>query len=407
MTPEGRCVVESRWTKLAWSLPWLVRYPRWQAGEWIHRLTDRTGIQHLIIVVANHFEPAWNSSGIALDSAKQQARVDEWCQAAREIGEAVRDHDGRPFRHTNFYPAEQYDRSLLTRLAELQAAGFGEVEIHLHHGVRGRDTADNTRKTLVEFRDVLAEEHKCLARAEGCATPRYAFVHGNWALANSAAGRYCGVDSEMQILAETGCYADFTLPSAPHVGQVPRVNAIYQCGRPLYERAPHRSGPSVRVGDRPILPLILTGPLVFDWSRRRYGLPVPRLETGALTARAPMDVTRLERWRRARIGVVGRPEWVFIKLFCHGFFDHDRPATIGWKMKRFLSEVLELAEQTRRFTLHFASARESFNIALAALDGHTGQPGTYRDYQLRQIMRSGRSARPGNHDVALPVKSVS
>ena len=38
----------------------------------------------------------------------------------------------------------------------------------------------------------------------------YAFVHGNFALANSAGGRYCGVDEEMQILAETGCYADMT-----------------------------------------------------------------------------------------------------------------------------------------------------------------------------------------------------
>ena len=387
-----RAADESQWTKLGWSLPWLIRYPQWRAGEWIRRLTEGAGTQHLILAVANHFEPSWDPSGITLDLARQQSRVDDWCEAAREIGEAVRDHDGNPFRHTNFYPAEQYHRVLLNRLAELQAAGLGEVEIHLHHGVERRDTAENTRKTLVEFRDVLAEEHKCLALFDDDGMPRYAFVHGNWALANSAGGRYCGVDSEMQILSETGCYVDLTLPSAPHVAQVPRINAIYQCGRPLHERAPHRSGPTVRVGDHPTLPLIVTGPLVFDWSRRRHGVPVPRLDTGALTARAPLDVARLDRWRRAGIGVRGRPDWIFIKLYCHGFFDHDRSAMIGCQMKRILSELLELAERTRRFRLHFASAREMFNIAWAALDGCAGDPGSYRDYRLRQIMMTTASA---------------
>ena len=42
--------------------------------------------------------------------------------------------------------------------------GFGEVEIHLHHGVGQPDTAENTRRALEHFRDVLAWEHKCLSR---------------------------------------------------------------------------------------------------------------------------------------------------------------------------------------------------------------------------------------------------
>ena len=44
----------------------------------------------------------------------------------------------------------------------------------------------------------------------------YAFIHGNWSLCNSRPdGRYCGVNNELDVLRETGCYADFTLPSAP------------------------------------------------------------------------------------------------------------------------------------------------------------------------------------------------
>lgn len=379
-------------TKFVWSLPWLLRYPLWRVGNQLQRAPETGGPQHLIFVIANHFEPGYQPDGSILDVPIQQRRLDDWCAQAESIGAAVRDHDGTPFRHTNFYPAEQYHRPVLERLAELQSDGFGEVEIHLHHGVDQPDTAENTRRSLVDFRDCIAEEHKCLSRMSEDGLPMYAFVHGNWALANSAHGRFCGVDSEMQILAETGCYADLTLPSAPDVSQVPRINALYQCGHPLNERQPHRSGPGLKVGDQPQLPLILTGPLLFDWERRWKGLPMPRIDGGALTANFPLDLARLERWRAARIGIEGRSDWVFIKLYCHGFFDEDQPAVIGETMRRFLLEVLEETERSRKFKLHFASAREMFNMAMAAIDGCEGEPGQYRDYKLRQIMRSAVTA---------------
>jgi hypothetical protein len=343
----------------------------------------------LIFTIANHFEPSWTETGALLGLDTQITRLEKWCEQARSIGRAVLDSDGTQFRHTNFYPAEQYHRPLLERLAELEREGFGEVEIHLHHGVEQPDTASNLRRALEEFRDRLAEDHHCLSRMEGSQMPRYAFVHGNFALANSAGGKYCGVDEEMQILAETGCYLDLTLPSAPDRSQVPRLNAIYECGHPLDEARPHRSGPSLRVGQqRPQLPVLLTGPLSFDWGRRKKGLPVPRLDDSSVAANYPPSLARLARWRAANIHVEGRPEWLFIKLFCHGFFDGDESVVIGDEMRRFLEDALELSERTREFKLHFASARESFNIAMAAVDGHRGDPHLHRDYLLHSIMKS-------------------
>ncbi|MBV9211885.1 MAG: hypothetical protein JOZ52_14685 [Acidobacteria bacterium] len=376
--------------KLAWSLPWLTRYPFWRAREAMTRASVKEGEpQHLIVVVANHFEPSWNEQCAQLDWNTQLAKLDRWCEQARAIGEAVRDADGTPFRHTNFYPAEQYHPRLLQRLSELQAEGFGEVEVHLHHGVEEPDTEENLRRALVDFRDTLAEEHQCLSREGENAVPKYAFVHGNLALANSAGGRCCGVDAEMRVLAETGCYADMTLPSAPDQSQVARINALYQCGHDLNEAKPHRSGRSLRVGEKepPQLPIIFTGPLVFNWNRKVRGLPVPRLDDGALTANQPLDLGRLNRWRGARIHVAGQPQWIFIKLYCHGFFHFDQPSTIGERVRKFWEEAIEHGERTGEFKIHFASAREAFNIALAATDGRTGEPGLYRDYRLKQIMR--------------------
>ncbi len=370
--------------KLRWSLPWLVSYPAWRARLLVNRLGASTAQQHLIFLVANHFEPATTSEGLI--------ELEKWCNLAQNTGNAVRDHDGTPFRHTNFFPAEQYERRRLEMIANLQAEGFGEVEVHFHHGVDEPDTAENTRRILQDFRDVLAEEHRCLSRVNAEDSPKYGFVHGNWALANSAGGRFCGVDSEMAILAETGCYADFTLPSAPDRSQVARINAIYQCDNPLTEARPHRSGPGLKVGDKPILPIIFTGPLVFDWSRRVRGLPIPRIEDGALAQNYPLTLHRFENWRRAHIGVDGGPEWHFIKLFSHGFFAWDQDIMIGEQLKRFMGEVMELAEQTGRFKIHFASAREAYNMVIAAVDGRKGDPNEFRDYHLRQIMKEETQA---------------
>jgi len=60
---------------------------------------------------------------------------------------------------------------------------------------------------------------------------------------------------------------------------------------------------------------------------------------------------------------------------------------IGDEMQRFLSEMMNTAERTGAFRMHFATAREAFNIALAAVDGKSGDPGQYRDYRLKAIMK--------------------
>jgi hypothetical protein len=275
-------------------------------------------------------------------------------------------------------------------MSEMQAEGLGEVEVHLHHGVDKPDTADNLKTTLVDFRDTLAERHRCLSRMDDADTPMYAFVHGNLALANSSSGRFCGVDNEMEILRDTGCYADMTLPSAPDESQVAVINRIYECGHPLNTAAPHRTGRRVSAnGKQGQLPLIFTGPLVFNWTRRIKGLPVPRIDDGALTANQPLDMARFERWRSANITVEGRSDWIFVKLYCHGFFDRDQSVCIGEEAKRFFGDIVEEGGRSGNFTVHFATAREAFNMAAAAIDNRSGSPNGYRDYRLRSIMQNG------------------
>lgn len=383
-------------TKLKWNLPWLVRYPFARAKTFLERNAFEK--KHIIFTVANHFEPSWSENGL-LDLDSQRRRLDAYYKLARSTGEAVCDAGGTKFRHTNFYPGEQYDFRILEKLAEMQSEGLGETEIHLHHGVDAPDTAENLRKSLVDFRDRLSEEHKLLSRFEDESQPKYAFVHGNLALANSCGGRFCGVDEEMQILHETGCYVDMTLPSAPDESQVPVLNQIYECGLPLTEKVPHRRGRAVEVfGNEPQLPLIFTGPLVFNWTRRIGGFPVPRLDDGALVYNQPMNVARLKRWLSANVTVKGRTDWIFVKLYCHGFFDRDQSACIGEDARRFFSEIIENGEKTGNYKVYFATAREAFNMVSAAIDGKKGNPGKFRDYRLKTIMSENATANEKTHE---------
>jgi len=341
---------------------------------------------HLIVAVADHFEPAIlpDAVGFFATLDVQERRLERWCREYPKALTGYRDADGYPLRHTYFYPAEQFHERLLRVLAGHCADGWGEVEIHLHHGVTSPDTAERTRHILEECRDALAEIG-CLSRWDGDGPVRYAFVHGNWALANSARGRNCGVDDEMQILAETGCYADFTLPSAPSNAQVRKINALYECRAPLARRAPHRSGRDLEVGRTPhTFPLIVQGPLALHFSRHGRWSPIPRIENSALTANHPPTLDRFEIWRRAAIHVDGRPEWLFVKLHCHGMDLRDETAMFGPLMTRFLVELLEHVHTTGD-GLHFVTAREMVNIMLAACDGKKGDPGRYRDYRLRLL----------------------
>jgi len=359
---------------------------RWLPNYFWQMLVRRRhpGTVHLVVALADHFEPSIvPGNGLArAPYADQERRLERWCRDYPRAVAEWRDAEGCAFNHTYFYPAEQYDKSLVGRLAEHCAAGWGEIEIHLHHGVGASDTAENTRRQLLEFRDKLASEHGGLCCMDGLGEPRYAFVHGNFALANSARGTYCGVDSEMQVLAETGCYADLTLPTATfHPAQIEKVNSLYECGLPLNERAPHRKGRDLERGRRPeIFPLMVQGPLLPDIGSpnraRRFGI-----ENAALTNSNPPSLHRLSLWKHAAICVQGRPDWLFIKLHCHSMDPTQDDAVIGTSMRHFLRELVEGAPE-RGETLHFVCAREMVNIILAACDGREGNPGDYRDYRL-------------------------
>ncbi|MDX2051552.1 MAG: hypothetical protein SFV15_04115 [Polyangiaceae bacterium] len=352
-------------------------FDRWLGGYVRHQLRRTVepravGTRHVLFAFCDHFEPLWGhpSHRTALE------RVHAWETGYRALAENFSDADGRPPQHTFFFPGEEYRPEFFDALEPLIRSGLGEVELHLHHDGA---TEHSARREIENYLATYAERGHLARGPRG--QLRYAFIHGNWALANARPdGRWCGVDSELSVLFETGCYADFTFPAVPDVSQPNRVNEIYWPVGDVSRRRAYEHGERAAVGhsyeDRI---LMLTGPL--GLSLRENGWS-PRLEYGAITAKDPGSRARVRAWLASNIHVAGCPEWVFIKVHTHGAPEAQAASLLGeggLQLHRALcAEVAALGNAK----LHYVTAREMFNLAKAAMAGKSGDPNPYRDYVL-------------------------
>lgn len=345
------------------------------------------GPVHVMFCFVDHFEPAWGKA----DLETQRRRVDRWCIGYRALAAAHHDADGRPPQHTFFYPEEEYLEEHLDKIAALCADGFGEIEVHLHHD---NDTAANFNATMRRFVDLLHERHGAISRDPATGQLHFAFIHGNWCLDNSRAdGRWCGINNELLLLRDLGCYADFTLPSAPSDTQTRASNAIYYATDDPVRPKSHDTGEAVRVGGHPVGDLmIVQGPLGLNWRERRLGI-VPRIENADVRRGCPPTDARIDAWVRTGIHVEGRPDWVFVKVHTHGAQERDMDTLLGPRLDAMHRYLESTYNDGTRYMLHYVTAREAYNIIKAAEAGKTGNPGAYRDFHLPPPPHAGGSAR--------------
>jgi hypothetical protein len=349
---------------------WLPGYLRHAAQELVAPRPN--GLRHLLFAFCDHFEPRWKRP----PEEVARGRVKRWRKGYPALASAFRDAGGRPPRHSFFFPGEEYAPEYLQPLAELAAEGLGEVELHLHHD---NDTAESLRRDIGRYLGLFAE-HGHLSRGED-GRLRYAFIHGNWCLANARAdGRWCGVDAELPLLFDTGCYADFTFPAVPDESQPALVNRIYWPEGDLSRRRAYEQGRRARVGE--IFPdrvLMIEGPLALRIRPQRRFLSI---ENADVTGANPATAERVHSWVAQNIHVQDRPEWVFVKVHTHGAQEAHADALLGAGARRLHETLAAHYNDGERWALHYVTAREMYNIAIAAMAGRRGNPEDFRDYQL-------------------------
>ncbi|HPW28566.1 MAG TPA: hypothetical protein PLL01_04155 [Rhodoferax sp.] len=349
----------------------------WLGSYLRHRRPKVTGgPMHIMFAFVDHFEPQWGRPQYEVEVA----RVARWREGYKAMAGRHHDADGVAPQHTFFYPEEEYRAEHLDQLAALCKEGYGEIELHLHHD---NDTEVGLREKIERFVTVLHDRHGALPIEPATGRPAFAFIHGNWCLDNSRLdGRWCGVNNELRVLGELGCYADFTLPSAPSDTQTQKINSIYyatdDCNRPKS----HNNGVDAQVGRLGTGDLLLVqGPLALNWKSRRWGL-IPRIENSDIRAAYAPTPDRVDLWVNQHIHVQGRPEWIFVKVHTHGAPERDVEALLGSPIDAMFTDLESRYNDGSRYVLHYVSAREMVNIIKAAEEGLTGNPNVYRNHWL-------------------------
>lgn len=338
----------------------MVTLPRnaqiWMPGLVRSRLRRHEPTTHVWLLITDHYEPYWRGA----DDRVAMDRVRTWIEQWPRIANAHQDSHGRRPRYSFFYPAEDYRPAPLEALAGLVRQGIADVEVHLHHDGEGEGAF---RQVVGRFVDALRNDHGLLREQDG--VPVFGFIHGNWALDNShPSGRFCGLDNELTILREMGCYADFTLPSAPSPCQTKRVNSIYWAVDDPAAPKSHDTGERVTPsgGIREAL-LMVQGPLAIRRHHRKRW--APSVETGELTHVDPPTPHRVRRWLANSPKVGGHQ---FIKLHTHGAQEHLAEALLGGGLDTTF-ELLGSECARRGLSLGYATAWEAASIIAALANG--------------------------------------
>ncbi len=211
----------------------------------------------------------------------------------------------------------------------------------------------------------------------------YGFVHGNWALDNSRKdGRWCGLNNEISLLRETGCYADFTLPCAPADGQTAKINSIYFADDDPTRPKSHDTGRDVVFSGKGSGDLLLIqGPLTLNWHKRSRGI-FPGIENSDISLTNPLTSGRIKLWVDTGVSVKGREDIVFIKVHTHGAKPGNTAMLLGDETAEGFSILENKFNDGNEYILYYVTAREMANVVYALNDGNNSPVAELFDYKL-------------------------
>jgi hypothetical protein len=308
------------------------------------------------VAITDHYEPLGMGASLQTALGRVARWRDQWPRIAED---APRDAAGQRPQYSFFYPQEEYRRELVDGLAEIARLGVGDVEVHLHHHNEQRDAF--IRK-VTEFCRRLTDDHGLLRQREGRTV--FGFIHGNWALDNSHPdGLCCGLNGEIALLRDLGCYADFTMPSIPSATQGRVVNQIYWCTNNSDNRPrsfDHGIEATVGGGRRGDL-LMITGPLGLRFDERL----MPRLEIGELAGYDLPAASRARKWFDLAPTIGGD---LFLKLYTHGAQERNFEPLLNGGLASLFRWLAEEAER-RGIEIHWATAWQMYQAADTLIQG--------------------------------------
>ncbi len=304
-------------------------------------------------------EPSIDSVGIR-DILKALASL-----AAEHI-----DSDGREFQLTFACPGRNPDSTTLHMLTEYCRRGLGEVEYLIPWDYSSEESMrEELEQGLRRFNS------RGWMNTVGSEV-RFAVVRER----NSGEREEADLRRQASVLSDLGCYADMSFPGVRSSRPQSRVNTMFMVSsadnEPYNESDELRAG---RLGKGGLL--VIEGPFLIDWTDWRLTLR-PYVEDGHLSPEAPPDPGRVDSWIRANVHVIGQPNWIFVKLTIDGLSNATSARSLRHSLDRSLMYLEEVCNDDEMYRLHYVTAREMYNVAMAAQALKNGNAGLFRDYLI-------------------------
>ncbi len=280
------------------------------------------------------------------------------------------DGDGRKFQLTFACPGRNPDSTALHVLTEYCRRGLGEVEYliprdysseasmreKLEQGLRRFNSHGWMKTVNSEIRFAVVRERSDSERGEA------------------------DLRRQVSVLSDLGCYADMGFPGVRSSRPPSRVNTMFMVSsadsEPYNESDELRAG---RLGKGGLL--VIEGPFLIDWTDWRLTLR-PYVEDGHLNPEALPDPGRVDSWIRANVHVIGQPNWIFVKLTIDGLSDAASAQSLQHSLDQSLMYLEEVYNDDELYRLHYVTAREMYNMAMAAQAFKSGNAGLFRDYLI-------------------------
>ncbi|MFH1460566.1 MAG: hypothetical protein ABIG64_09405 [Candidatus Omnitrophota bacterium] len=353
---------------------WLIPYLKIQFKKTI-QIKKSLRPQHIILSIADHYEPFHGAANFNL----AQSRVHKWVQEYPRFAEKHKDANGKNPAHTWFYPPH-LDHCFLKDLVGLCKTGYGEIEMHLHHN-HMRPFPDTSHTLKVKILKCIEDYAKYGIFCLPDGSKRFGFVHGDWSLDNSRGKEICGVNDEIKILKECGCYADFTFPSLGPA-QPAMINKIYYVeDNPKKPKSYNQGKELIAVGKPWGDLLMIPGIIGLRWGSRTHKFR-PSVESSDLSKSNYPFEKRIDYWVQNAITIPGKSEWKFIKLHTHGAIEDAWDVLFGKQANLMYDYLEQKYNDKKKYILHYVTAREMYNIVKAVEAGEGGNPNLYRDYVI-------------------------
>jgi hypothetical protein len=212
-------------------------------------------------------------------------------------------------------------------------------------------------------------------------TKKFAFVHGDWSLDNSRGAEFCGVNDEIRILKECGCYADFTFPSLGKA-QPAMINKIYYAKDNPDKPKSYNWGEEVRVGGKTRDGLMIIPGIIGLRLSSKIHKYIPSVESSNIDETDLVFPKRIDYWIKNAVRIEGKPDWLFIKLHTHGAKNAKFNSIFGDSAQCLYDYLVKNYNDKKRYFLHFVTAREMYNIIKAAEAGKNNNPNALRDFKI-------------------------